>query len=107
MQLCVRLSRGRAAYGSGSHRALSAEGELTGKQLVRSPFVHHQHDQVRLRAANLEAHAAALNADGGRRRPAVAALVPAHQISLSILPANNKGRCLKARNNYDAVSVFD
>src|SRR5579864_2460311 len=62
---------------------------------------------IRLRATDLEADAAAFNADGARSGPTRAALVPAGQVSFSIFPAEYKGPSLQCGNNNDAVCVLD
>ena len=85
--LSVGLSGRRSSHRTGGNGAFRSQSELTRKQFVRSPLVHHQHDQVRRRSANLETYAAALNADRARRRPASSAFAPTGYVSFSILAA--------------------
>src|SRR5690348_14803459 len=105
MHLRVRLRRRSASHRSGRYRTLGTQSELTGKQFVGAALVHHEHDQVRLRSADLEADATAFNPDSPRSRPARAAFTPAGDISLAIFAANQEGGCLQAGNDDDTVSI--
>ena len=107
LHLRVRLSGRRASHRARGDGAFRAQRELARKQFVRATLVHYQHDQVRLGSADLEADAAALNANRARRRPSLAALVPAGQVAFSILAAKYESRGLESRHNHDAVCVIE
>ena len=107
MHLKVCLSRRRASHGAGRHRTFGAQSELTGEQFVLSALIHHQQDQVRHRAANLKANAAALDTDRGGRRPAFAILVTAGQVPFSVFAADDESRRLETWHNDDAVRLVE
>src|SRR5439155_12493929 len=86
--------------------AFASEREFARKEAIRSTFVHHEHDHVCLRATNLQANTAALNADSTRSGPALAALISTGQIPLSVLTTDNERALLQTRYNYDAVCLF-
>ena len=102
VHLGVRLSRSRAADGACRYRTPCAESEPTRKQFVRSPFTHHQHDHVRLGAADLETKTPALDPDRRRCSPARSIFPTADSESVSILRAYYKAGVLEAGHNDDA-----
>jgi len=87
MHLRVRLGGGVSAHGTGRDRALRAESEFARQQFVRAARVHHQHDEVGLRSADLEAEAAAFDPHRRRRRPS-SPFLAAEKVALPYLPPN-------------------
>jgi hypothetical protein len=106
MHLRVGLSRGGASHGACRNRTFSAQRELARQQFVRSPRIHHQHDQIRRGASDLKANTPAFDAHRGWRGPTRPALVSTGEVSLSILAANDEGAGLKFRHNHDAMGVL-
>ena len=70
VHLRVGLCRCRASDRACRDGSFRAQRELARKQFVGSAFVHHQHDQVGRRSADLESDAPAFDADRARRGPA-------------------------------------
>ncbi len=65
-------------------------------------MIHHEEDNVSLRAADLKTKASPFNADRARCSPAHAILFPAGDIAFSIAGAKNEGALLESGNQYGA-----
>src|SRR5665213_430867 len=106
MHLGVGLSGCGASHGACRNRSFRAQSELALKQFIRSPLTHYQHDQVRCRAADLEAKTPTLNADRRRRGPTRAALVPTRHVAFPIFTANEESASLEVRYNHYAMGLL-
>ena len=69
----VSLSLRRATHGPGRNGSIATEGEFGREQPVHAFCIHHQHEGIGLRAADLEPEASALHPDGAGSRPAYSA----------------------------------
>src|SRR5262249_17120992 len=81
--------------------------ELAAKKPLGTAIVHHQHHDVRLRSADLQTEAAALDADGARSRPAGSALLAAEHEAASILRTQDEGSFLEAWHEHATTGFIE
>ena len=105
MHLKIGLRRRRPSYRTGRNGSFAAQSEFAGEQFFSATLIHYQHDQVGLGSADLEAHAAAFDADRPRRRPSGSISLPAGHIAFAKLSTDQKGRGFHPGNNDDATGV--
>src|SRR5208283_5264048 len=79
------------------------QSELIAQKLLHAALIHHQHDHVRGRSADLKSYAAALHAYRPRSAPAEAIVLAAFGKAASILTADYKCTLLQTGNDDHAL----